>query len=174
MTLAILVIFSCLFLPAAFFLLGKGEPKGTGAVVAIVGVVAIIGGILQIAIFKDAWVGAALMAFGILFGTLAYVLLAGVDDFRSVGNVSLCVAIICVIYTVVFFTTGHLVEGKAAGAVPYFGFCFLMYAILTFLIFLFTYGKVSAPVIAWGLIIVMVLGLWAPAFMLMVKGTLPF
>jgi len=174
MTLAILVIFACLFLPVAFFLLGKGEPKGSGAVTAFVAVVAILGGFLQIVVFKDAWVGAALMSFGILFGTLAYVLLAGVDDFRSVGNVSLVVAIICAVYALTYFTTGPLVDGKAAGAVPYFGFCFLMYAILTFLIFLFTYGKVSAALIAWGLIIVMVLGLWVPAFMLMVKGALPF
>jgi putative amide transporter protein len=174
MTLAILIIFACLFLPVALFLMGKGEPKGTGAVVGIVAAVDLIAGIMQVVVFADAWTGAALIAFGILFGTLAYVLLAGVEDFRSVGNVSLCVSIICVIYAVIFLTTGHLVDGKAAGAVPYFGFCFFCFAILTFLIFLFTYGKVSASVIAYGLIIVMLINLWVPAFGLMIKGTLPF
>lgn len=175
MTLALLVIIALMWIPVGLLFLGKGEAKGTGAATALVGAITIIGGILQVAVFKDAWVGAVLIAFGILYAVVAYALLAGLDDLKSVGNVALAVGIICAIYAIVFFTTGALgADGKPAGPAPYFGFCFLAYTILCLAVFLNAHGKCGAALVAWLLIIESVLNLWVPAFSLMVKGTLPF
>jgi len=174
MTLALLVIIALMWIPVGLLFLGKGEAKGTGAATALVGAVTIIGGILQVAVFKDGWVGGVLIAFGILYAVVAYALLAGLDDLKSVGNVALVVGIICLIYGLTYLTTGPLVDGKPTGPVPYFGFCFIAYTILCLSVFLNAYGKAGAALVAWLLIIESVLNLWVPAFWLMVKGTLPF
>ena len=102
MTTAVLVFIAIMWLPVALFFLGKGEPKGTGAVTGIVGILVVAGAALQTVAFKDAFTGELLFAHGILYITVSYTLLAGLEDMRSMGNVSLTVAIISFIYFIIF------------------------------------------------------------------------
>ncbi len=176
MTLAILVAISVMWLPVALLFLGKGEAKGTGAATGFVGALVVIGAILQVAIFKDAFTGGLLFVHGLLYCTVAYALLTGLEDMRSVGNVSLTVAIVSFIYMVLFFTGGPvLADGKQLVAKSnYFGVACLGYTVLTLEVWLNAYGKFPASALAYSLIVWVIVGLWVPAFSLMVTGTLPF
>lgn len=176
MTLAILVAISVMWLPVAILFLGKGEPKGTGAATAFVGAVVVIGAILQAAVFKDPFVAGLLFVHGLLYCTVAYALLTGLEDLRSVGNVSLTVAIVSLIYMVIFFTGGPVMaDGKQLVAKSnFFGVACLGYAVLTLEVWLNAYGRFPASGLAWSLIVWSFVGLWLPAFSLMVTGTLPF
>ncbi len=176
MTTAILVLIAVMWLPVALTNLGKGEAKGTGAVCGIVGVIVIVGAMLQAAVFKDGFTAGLLFAHGILYCCISYALLTGLEDLRSVGNVSLTTALISTIYMVLFFTGGPVLEGGKQ-LIPksnYLSFACLGYAVLTYEVWLAFYGKLSATVVAYSLIIWVVLGLWIPAFWLMAAGTLPF
>jgi hypothetical protein len=175
MTLAVLVAISVMWLPVAILFLGKGEAKGTGAATGFVGAVVVIGAILQAAVFKDPFTAGLLFVHGLLYCTVAYALLAGLDDLRSVGNVSLTVAIVSAIYMVIFFTGGPEVAGKQLVAKSnFFAMACLGYTVLTLEVWLNAYGKFPAAALAWSLIIWAFVGLWLPAFSLMVTGTLPF
>ena len=88
---------------------------------------------------------------------------------RSVGNVSLTVAIISAIYAYIW-----LVGSKQVPAAPYLGMCAVGYTVLTLEVWLNSYGKFSAKLLAWSLLIWAVVGLWIPTFSLMTSGTLPF
>jgi hypothetical protein len=166
---------SLMWISVAILFLGKGEAKGTGAITAFVGLVVVLGAFLQTAAFKDPFTGGLLFAHGLLYCTVAYALLAGLEDLRSVGNVSLAVAIISFIYMVLFFTGGTGADGSVLiGRSNYFAFACLGYTILTLEVWLNAYGKLKASTLAWSLIIWVPVGLWLPAFMLMAKGTLPF
>jgi hypothetical protein len=48
------------------------------------------------------------------------------------------------------------------------------YAVLTFMVWLNAFGKFSAKILAGSLIVWVVVGLWVPAFWLLVAGKLPF
>lgn len=175
MTLAVLVAISLMWISVAILFLGKGEAKGTGAITAFVGLVVVLGAFIQTALFKDGFTGGLLFAHGLLYCTVAYALLAGLEDLRSVGNVSLGVAIISAIYMVLFFTGGTAADGSVlVGKSNYFAFACLGYTVLTLEVWLNAYGKVKASTLAWSLIVWVPFGLWIPAFMLMAKGTLPF
>lgn len=176
MTLAVLVAISIMWVPLAIFFLGKGEPKGTGAATGFVGAVVVIGAILQAAVFKDAFVAGLLFVHGLLYLTTAYALLAGLEDLRSVGNVSLTVAIVSAIYMVIFYTGGPVMaDGKQlVAASNYFAVACAGYVVLTLEVWLLTYGKCPGGVFAWSLLVWAIVGLWVPAFWLMVAGTLPF
>jgi putative amide transporter protein len=175
MTLAILVAISLMWISVAILFLGKGEAKGTGAITAFVGLVVVTGAFIQTALFKDGFTGSLLFAHGLLYCTVAYALLAGLEDLRSVGNVSLAVAIISAIYMVLFFSGGTGADGSVLVAKSnYFAFACLGYTVLTLQVWLNAYGKVKASTLAWSLIIWVPFGLWIPAFMLMAKGSLPF
>ena len=175
MTLAVLVAISLMWISVAILFLGKGEAKGTGAITGFVGLVVVIGAFIQTAYFKDGFTGGLLFAHGLLYCTVSFALLAGLEDLRSVGNVSLAVAIISAIYMVLFFTGGTGPDGKVlVGQSNYFALACLGYTILTLEVWLNAYGKVKASTLAWSLIIWVPVGLWIPAFMLMAKGTLPF
>lgn len=169
MITAILIAIAVMWLPVAALFLGYGEPKGTGAVTAIVGIVTVLGAFLQASLFKDAFIAGLLFAHGILYITVAYALLAGLEDMRSVGNVSLTVALISSIYAFIFYTGTLLVPHNSYLALACVG-----YAGLTYEVWLNAYGKFSAKVLAWSLIIWVIVGLWAPAFSLMTAGKLPF
>lgn len=169
MTTAILIAIAVMWLPVALLFLGYGEAKGTGAVTGFVGLVTVMGAILQTAVFKDAFTGGLLFAHGILYLCVSYALLTGLQDMRSVGNVSLTVAVISTIYAIIFLTGTTLVAKSL-----YLGMACVGYAVLTFEVWLNAYGKFSAKGLAWSLILWVAVGLWAPAFSLMTKGTLPF
>lgn len=175
MTLALLVTISVMWLPVAIFFLGRGEAKGTGAVTAFVGVVVVLGAVLQAAVFKDPFTAGLLFVHGILYCTVGYALLSGLGDLRSVGNVSLTVALVSAIYMVLFYTGGPLVDGKQLVAKSnYLALACAGYTALTVEVWLNAYGKFPARGLAVSLIAWVFVGLWAPAFWLMTAGRLPF
>ena len=175
MTLAILVAISLMWISVAILFLGKGEAKGTGAITAFVGLVVVFGAFIQTALFKDAFTGGLLFAHGLLYCTVGYALLAGLEDLRSVGNVSLAVALVSAIYMYLFFTGGTAPDGTVlVGQSNYFALACAGYTVLTLEVWLNAYGKLKASTLAWSLIVWVPVGLWVPAFMLMAKGTLPF
>jgi hypothetical protein len=175
MTTALLVAIAVMWLPVALLNLGKGEAKGTGAVTGFVGVVVVIGAILQAAVFKDGFTAGLLFAHGILYMTVSYALLAGLEDLRSVGNVSLTTALVSAIYMVLFYTGGTVVDGKALTPQSnYLAMACLGYTVLTLEVWLAFHGKLSGKVVAWSLLIWVPIGLWVPAFSIMSKGGLPF
>ncbi len=176
MTTALLIAIAVMWLPVALLNLGKGEAKGTGAATGFVGIVVVLGAFLQAAVFKDAFTAGLLFAHGLLYCCVAYALLAGLDDLRSVGNVSLTVAFISTIYMFLFLTGGPVMaDGKQlVGQSSYLAMACLGYAVLTFEVWLAFYGKIGAGVVAWSLIIWVPVGLWIPAFWLLAAGKLPF
>ena len=176
MTLALLVAISVMWMPVAAFFLGQGEAKGTGAVTGFVGVVVVLGAILQAAVFRDAFTAGLLFAHGILYCTVAYALLTGLTDLRSVGNVSLTVALVSLIYMVLFYTGGPIqADGKQLVAKSnYLALACAGYVVLTLEVWLNAYGKFPAKGLALSLITWAFVGLWAPAFWLMAAGRLPF
>ncbi len=176
MTVAILVAISVMWLPVALLFLGKGEAKGTGAATGFVGVVVVMGAILQAAVFKDPFTAGLLFVHGLLYCTVAYALLAGLEDLRSVGNVSLTTAVVSIIYMVHFITGGPVLEGgkQLVAQSNYLAFACAGYSVLTIEVWLNAYGKFPARALAWSLIVWVVLGLWVPAFWLMAAGKLPF
>ncbi len=176
MTLALLVAISVMWMPVAILFLGKGEAKGTGAVTGFVGVVVVLGAILQAAVFKDAFTAGLLFVHGFLYCTVSYALLTGLTDMRSVGNVSFTVALVSFIYMVLFLTGGPVLEdGKQLVAKSnYLGFACAGYVVLTLEVWLNAYGKFPAKGLAWSLIAWVFVGLWVPAFSLMAAGKLPF
>jgi hypothetical protein len=176
MTTALLVIIAVMWLPVALLNLEKGEAKGTGAATGFVGVVVVLGAIIQAAVFKDGFTAGLLFAHGILYCCVSYALLTGLEDLRSIGNVSLTVAIISAIYMVLFFTGGPVTADGAqlVGKSNYLAFACMGYAVLTFEVWLAFYGKLSGGVVAWSLIIWIPVGLWIPSFSLMATGKLPF
>lgn len=169
MTTAVLVFIAVMWLPVALLYLGKGEAKGTGAVTGFVGILVVIGAALQTVVFKDAFTGGLLFAHGILYITVSYALLAGLQDMRSVGNVSLTVALISFIYFIVFAVGTPLVPASTYLALACAG-----YTALTVEVWLNAYGKFSGTALAWSLIAWVFIGLWVPAFSLMTTGKLPF
>lgn len=177
MTLAVLVAISVMWVPLAIFLLGKGEGKSTGVVCGMVGALVIIGAMLQAAVFKDGFVAGLLFAHGLLYLTTSYALVSGVEDgLKTNANVSLTVAFVSLIYAILFFTGGPVLEDgkRLLESSNYFGFACLGYVVLTIEVWLFGYGKCSAGLLAWSLILWAFFGLWIPAFWLFTSGTLPF
>ncbi|MEW9673767.1 AmiS/UreI family transporter [Ammoniphilus sp. 3BR4] len=168
MTTAILVVIAVMWIPVAMLFLGYGEPKGTGAVTGFVGIVTVLSAILQTAIFKDGFTGGLLFAHGILYITISYALLNSLKDMRSVGNVSLTVALISTIYAFIFYTGTPLIAKN-----DYLSLACTGYAVLTLQVWLNAYGKFSAKGLALSLIIWVFVGLWVPAFWLMTTGKLP-
>ena len=176
MTLAILIVISVMWLPVAILFLGKGEAKGTGAATGFVGVLVVLGAIIQAAVFKDAFTAGLLFAHGILYCCVSYALLTGLEDMRSVGNVSLTVAIVSVIYMILYYTGGPVMAdgSKLVAKSNYFALACAGYTVLTLEVWLNSYGKFPAKALAWSLIIWVPIGLYIPAFYLLVSGTLPF
>ncbi|MEW5920881.1 MAG: AmiS/UreI family transporter [Bacillota bacterium] len=169
MTTAILVLISLMWIPIALFFLGKGEARGTGFATAMVGILTILGAILQAAVFNDAVTAGLLFVHGIFYASVAYAMLTGLDDMRSVGNVSLTTCIVSAIYAVIYFSGTPLIAQSS-----YLGMASAGYAVLTFMVWLNANGKFPATTIAYSLILWTILGLWVPAFWLMARNALPF
>lgn len=169
MTTAVLVTISLMWIPVALLFLGYGEAKGTGAITGLVGLVTVLGAFLQTATFADPFTGGLLFAHGLLYLVVSYALLTGLEDMRSVGNVSLTVAIISAVYAVIFLTGSELIPQSL-----YLGVAAVGYTVLTLQVWLNAYGKFSAKGLAASLLVWAVIGLWIPAFSLLTNGTLPF
>lgn len=172
----VLMVISLMWFPVAFLLLGKGEAKGTGAVTAMVGVLTLIAAVIQTTVFKDAWVGSLLFVYGVFYNSVAYALYTGQEDLRSTGNVSLTVAIISIVYAILAFTGGPVLEdGKTL--IPqsnFLGIACVGYTVLYLMVWLNAYGKFPAKILAWSLMVWTVVGLWVPGFWLLALGRLPF
>jgi putative amide transporter protein len=164
MTLVILIAISLMWLPVALLFLGFGEAKGTGAITAFVGICVVVSAFIN-AIQGDAFTGGLLIAHGLLYCTVAYALLAGLESMASVGNVSLTVAIVSFVYMILYATV--IKNG-------YFTFAAAGYTVLTLEVWLNAYGKFSAKALAWSLIIWVPCGLLYPAFTLLAGKPLPF
>lgn len=181
MTLALLVLISMMWIPVGMMFLGAGEPKGTGFVTAVVGVIVVVGATIQCLVggpgfTGDAFGSAPLFVFGILYLQVAHALLAGLEDLRSLGNGALVVAIVCAIYTFLYATGGGVKpDGTTMIAkVPYLSFMFGTFTVLCLSVVAQAYGKIGAKLPAWLLIILSFTCLLAPAIGLMAYGKLPF
>jgi len=181
MTLALLVLISMMWIPVGMFFLGAGEVKSTGFVTAVVGVIVIVGATIQCLVGGPGFTGDAfgatpLFVFGILYLQVAHVLLAGVEDLRTLGNGALVVAIVCAIYTFLYATGGAVKpDGTTMIAkVPYLAFMFGTFTVLCLSVVGQAYGKIGAKLPAWLLIILSFTCLMAPAIGLMAYGKLPF
>ena len=176
MAMPVLIAIGAMWLAVAIFFLGKGEAKGTGAITGFVGAVTVVGAILEAAVFKGPFVAGLLFAHGIFYCAVSFALLSGLEDLRSVGNVSLYTALVSVIYMIIFFTGGPVMEGGKllVAKSNYLAFACAGYAALTFMVWLNAYGKFPTPVLAWSLIIWVMFGLWVPAFYMMTAGAFPF
>jgi len=160
-----LILIMSMWLPVAFLYLGHGDAKGTGAITAFVGVCVVISAFLH-SLFGAGATGGLLFAHGLLYCTVAYALLAGLEDLKAVGNVSFVAAIISLIYVFVF-------RGPE-GQFTYFSLCSAGYVVLTLEVFLVCYGKLSAKLLAYSLIIWAFVGLMIPAFAVLGLWPMPF
>ncbi len=168
MTPAILIMISMMWIPLGMLFLGKGEAKSCGFMTSLVGTLTLIGALYQSA-NNDLLTGAALFVFGILYLSVGYALMTGVEDMRSVANAALVVAIVCAITTVL------TLPGAEAVAPSYFlSFMFAAFTVLCIAVFMNGYGKVSGTVVAWLLIIQALVCLLWPGFSLISKGAFPF
>ncbi|TVM33681.1 AmiS/UreI family transporter [Oceanidesulfovibrio marinus] len=176
MTTALLILISVMWLPVALLNLGKGEAKGTGVATGFVGLLVVIGALIQGTFYHDPFIAGLLFAHGVLYLCVSYALLVGLEDLRSVGNVSLTVCLISAIYMLLFyFGSPIMADGtQLIGKSNYLAMACLGYAVLTLEVFLAFYGKLSPKLLAMSLIIWVPVGLWVPAFWLMGTGTLPF
>jgi len=171
LTLAVLIFISIMWVPVALLFLGKGEPKGTGAVTGVVGVLVVICALVQAtpSFNQDVFGAGLLFAHGILYISVAHALVAGLEDMRSVGNVSLTVAIISAIYCFVYSVGTPLVP-----MAPYLALMCAGYTALTVMVWLNSYGKFAASSLAWSLIVWAIVGLWIPSFTVLTTGNFPF
>jgi hypothetical protein len=165
-----------MWLPVALLFLGKGEAKGTGFITAVVAALVLTGSMIHTAVFKDPVIPTLLFMHGTFYASVAWALMTGQQDLRSVGNVSLTTAIVSTIFTVLYMTGGPvLADGKQLIAPSkYLTMACAGYAVLTYMVWLNAYGKFSAKALAWSLILWVVVGLWIPGFWLLAAGTLPF
>ncbi len=176
MTLALLLLICMMWVPVGLLFLGSGEAKSTGFVTAVVGVVVIIGAILQAAVFTDPFTAGLLFVFGVLYLQTAHALLTGLEDMRSVGNGALVVAVVCAVYAYLFFTGGGVKpDGKTIiGVTPYLGFMNVTFTVICLTVVGVTYGKVKAQVAAWMFLVLSFTCLFVPAIGLLGYGKLPF
>jgi hypothetical protein len=180
MTTALLVLISMMWIPVGMLFLGAGEAKSTGFVTGVVGILVVVGATLQTLVggpgfTGDPLTGGLLFVFGVLYLQVAHALMTGVEDLRSVGNGAL-VAIVCAIYAYLFATGGGVKPDGTTfvGKVPYLSFMCVTFTVLCLTVVGQAYGKISAKVPAWLLIILTFTCLLAPAIGLMAYGKFPF
>jgi hypothetical protein len=175
MVIALLVIITLMFIPLGLFYLGQGEGKTCGAASAFVGLFTCVGAV-TLALGGDTMNALLFGSFGILFLTVAYCMLAGIADLRSLGNMCLAVALICAIACYFFFTGGGLKPDGTTmvGKSLYLAFMMACYIILTVVVWAVTYGKVSAKLAGGVLLATAIFAMLVPAFDLLGFGKLPF
>lgn len=176
MTLALLLLICMMWVPVGLFFLGFGEAKSTGFVTAVVGILVVVGAIIQTAIFADAFTGGLLFVFGVLYLQTAHALWVGLEDMRTVGNGALVVACVCAMYAYLFITGGAVkADGTTMiGISNYLGFMNVTFVIICLTVVGVTYGKVSAKVAAYMFLVLSFTCLFVPAIGLLGFGKLPF
>jgi len=176
MTLALLLLICMMWVPVGMFFLGKGEAKSTGFVTGVVGILVVIGAILQAAIFADPFTAGLLFVFGVLYLQTAHALWTGLEDMRTVGNGAFVVAVVCAMYAYLFITGGGIkADGQTIiGITPYLGFMNITFVVICLTVVGVTYGKVSAKLAAYMFLVLSFTCLFVPAIGLMGFGKLPF
>lgn len=176
MTLALLILISMMWVPVGLLLYGSGEGKGTGFVTAVVGVLVVVGAIIQAAVFADAFTAGLLFVFGVLYLQFAYALLAGLTDMRTLGNGAIVVCVVCAVYAYLFATGGGVKPDGTTiiGISKYLSFMCVTFTILCACVVLNCYGKLSGKVVGFLLILLTITCLWTPAIALLAYGKLPF
>jgi len=178
MTLVLLATIAMLWFPIGLFYLGQGEAKTCGAIAGFVGTITVIGGLMQATPMfgSDAFTATLLIPFGVVYLTISYCILAGVEDLRSLGNLSIMMLIILAIAAVYFYTgAGVKPDGTAMiGKSLYLAFMMVTFVLLTAVVWGVTYGKLSPKVLGWLLIILTFTGLIIPTYSLLGYGKLPF
>ncbi|MEJ2202054.1 MAG: AmiS/UreI family transporter, partial [Desulfuromonadaceae bacterium] len=172
---ALLLLICMMWVPVGMFFLGYGEAKSTAFVSGVVGTVVIIGAILQITNFNDAFTAGLLFVFGALYLQTAHALWSGIEDLRTVGNGALVVAIICATYAYLYMTGASDPNGKVlVPQVAYLGFMNITFVVICLTVTGVTYGKLSAKLAAWMFLILSFTCLYVPAIDLLAYGKLPF
>lgn len=176
MTLALLLLICMMWVPVGMLFLGKGEARSTGFVTGIVGILVVVGAILQAAAFDDPFTAGLLFVFGVLYLQTAHALWTGLEDMRTVGNGALVVAIVCAMYAYLFATGGGVkADGSTIiGVTPYLAFMNVTFVIICLTVVGVTYGKVNAKIAAWMFLVLSFTCLFVPAIGLMGFGALPF
>ena len=108
---ATLMAISMMWFPIGLLLLGKGEPKGTGALTLMVGTLVLVSAVIQAAVFKDRWIAALLFAYGLFYCIVGYTLYAGLENMQAAGNASFTLIPISIIYMILSLTGGPVLEG---------------------------------------------------------------
>lgn len=173
---ATLMAISLMWVPVGLLLLGKGEARGTGALVCLVGALVLISAIIQAAVFKDPFTSALLFAYGLFYCIVGYALYAGFEDMRSVANASMTLIPISIVYMLLFLNGGPVLEGgkQMIGKSNFLAFACAGYTVLYIMVALNGYGKLSGKTLGVSLLTWTVVGLWVPAFWLLAAGKLPF
>lgn len=173
---ATLLGISIMWLPVALLFLGKGEAKGTGFATAMVGTLTIVAGIITSTVYTNPWVGSLLVVYGFFYCSVAHALYTGQEYLRSVGNVSLTVAIISIVYVILSLTGGPVLEGgkQLIARSNFLALACAGYTVLYIMVWLNAFQKFSAKILAWSLIVWTIVGLWIPGFWLLAAGKLPF
>jgi putative amide transporter protein len=178
MTLVLLATIAMLWFPIGLFYLGQGDARTCGAIAGFVGVTTIVGGLIHAtpAFGSDAFTATLLIPFGVVYCTISYCILAGVEDLRSLGNLCIMMTVILGIAAYFFFTgAGVKPDGTTfIGVSKFFGCAMTAFCVLTLTVWGVTYGKVSAKALGWLLIILSLVGLILPTYSLLGYGKLPF
>ncbi|MEA5112674.1 MAG: AmiS/UreI family transporter [Geobacteraceae bacterium] len=177
MTLALLVLIAMMWIPVGLMFLGYGEPKGTGFVTGVVGIIVVVGATIECILLgpAGAFATAPLFVFGILYLQVSHALLAGLEDLRTLGNGALVVAIVCAFYAVMFATGTAKPDGTVIIAkAPYLAFMYTTFTVLCLAVMAQGYGKIGAKLPAWLLIILSFTCLLAPSFSVFATGKFPF
>lgn len=173
---ATLMAISLMWIPVALLLLGKGEPKGTGFLVLMVGILVLVSAVIQAAVFKDPWIAALLFSYGLFYCIVGYSLFAALENMQAAGNASFTLIPITIVYMIFFITGGPVLEdGKQlVGQSDFLALACAVYTVLYIMVWLNAYEKLSAKVLGVSLIFGTIVGLWVPSFWLMTTGKLPF
>jgi hypothetical protein len=174
MTPAILIFIALMWVPIGILLFGHGAIQATGFVTGVVGFFVIVGAFIQATVFADVWTAGLLFIHGIFYTVVAYSFMTQCD-LKAAGNVSLTTALGSTVYALVWLIGGPEVDGEPLVAQSTYLFIMAaIYAILTYMVFLNAYNKLSGKLLAVSLWIGAIVSLWIPAFWLLVDGDLPF
>jgi len=173
---ATLMAISLMWIPVGLLLLGKGEAKGTGALVCMVGTLVLISAIIEAAVFKDPWIAALLFAYGLFYCIVGYTLHSGLEDTRTMANASLTLVPITIVYLLLSLNGGPMLPGgkQLIAKSNFLAFACAGYTVLYVMVWLNGYGKFSAKTLGASLIVWTIVGLWVPSFWLLATGKLPF